>query len=93
MIESSDEDETILDLATKRIFNVMVLPLLTYCSLISCYFKTETNQVRVVGKRRDTVLRDETLPIEKLFKQNACLMVKKCMDGKTTEIFQNYFII
>ena len=81
------------DSATK-IYNMMILPLLTYAGPIKSVFtKTQIQHLNSLHRRANVVTRNKLLksPVNEITLQN-CLLVRKCLEMKTNSyIFDNYF--
>jgi len=72
----------------------MVLPVITYCSnlhLITTKYQDE--RLESLERRGSAIVGERLAPINNIFKRNACVMVRKCLDGNASDAFKNYFII
>jgi hypothetical protein len=82
------------DHAVKKIYTMMILPLITYCSNLHLVLtKTQQTNLHSLERRYNNIAPNKAVQIEKIYKRNACVMVRKCMDGSTCENFKNYFTI
>ena len=78
--------------AVKKIYTAMVIPIIAYCSnlhLITTKYQGE--RFESLERRQNAILGEQMAPIKKIFERNACVMVRKCLDGSTFEEFNNYF--
>jgi hypothetical protein len=84
--------------AATCIYQSMLLPLFTYCSIITCQTNNTYKQKvksfehrahKVIFRNQPTV---NTLPsIDHLMKKRLCLNLYKCLNGNVCEHFKNYF--
>jgi hypothetical protein len=86
--------------AAATIYESMLVPLFTYCSLITCQTSnTYKNKVKSFEKRaRDIIckgnMHQTSLPtIENIINKRLCQNVYKCLTGDVCEILQTYFEI
>ena len=84
--------------AATCIYQSMVLPLFTYCSIITCQTSnTHKQKVKSFEDRaRKVIFRkqptENTIPsIDHLMKKKLCLNVFKCLNENTCEHLENYF--
>ena len=79
--------------ATKHVYKSLIRSLLTYNCLTNLYFSnTQINKFKSLDKRTKHIVSDdfEVNSIDLIYK-HALKMVKKCIDGKLCENFENYF--
>ena len=80
------------------IYNSMVLPIITYCCLISLHStRTQINKLTSIDNRARNIVNREQANIVNItsinsFKQRqACKFVRKCIDNNICENFHQYF--
>lgn len=81
------------------IYKTMLIPVFTYCSIITCY-STKTYQLKLenLEKRANRIIFKKNVPrkskpasIKDLLRKRLCLQVFKCVHGDVCETFVNYF--
>ena len=77
--------------AANEIFEKVILPLLIYSSSISLHITaTQKQRLSSIERRAKRIIGEKTVKcIEKCKKRKACLMVRKCLDGKVCSNFDN----
>ena len=86
--------------AAFAIFNMMIVPLLTYCSIINlnCTL-THKRLVSSIEKRADIIVNRNHVKklkissIDHLIKKKACVIVCECLNGQMYTPFKNYFTL
>ena len=86
--------------AASDIFNMMIVPRLTYCSIINlnCTL-TYKRLISSIEKRGDIIVNRnhvnklKILSINHLIKKKACVIVYKCLNGQICTPLKNYFIL
>ena len=80
------------------IYNTMVLPVITYCSLLTLHHtRTQSNLFKSLDSRAIKLINQEpshrinTISIESFKHLQACKFVRKCLDNTTCENFHGYF--
>jgi len=82
--------------AAYKIFEMVILPLLLYSSLINLQLSTTQRRRLCSIERRAKQIIGGTKKvgsIEKLMKKKACKIVKKCLDDEVCTQFKGYFKI
>ena len=80
--------------AAKKVYMIMIVPLLTYSGTIHLNFtKTQQDKLKSIGRRGKLIISMNTeIPdIYQCIKKETCKAVRICLDGKSCENFQNYF--
>ena len=82
--------------ATENIFEMMIVPLITYCGNLhivdSLTTETQKNLLTSIEKRYKDLVKDTYVqPIHNRLKLRTCLYVKKCINGDVCDNFKNYF--
>ena len=80
--------------AIKLVYNSLIRPLLTYNCLTNLYFSnTQIDKFKSLDKRTKHTASDdfEVNSIDLIYKRGL-KMVKKCIDGKLCENFENYLV-
>ena len=80
--------------ARRLIYQMMILPLLTYSSVVNLNL-TPTNiyLLKNLSRRAEQIINDgeRVNEIENEIKKQSCKFVRKCLDGKVCSNFINYF--
>jgi hypothetical protein len=85
--------------AAEKIYNMMIIPLLTYCSIIKLNLsKIQEDHLLSIESRAFKIIHgnrhSKKVPsVYCLIKHRACVAVRKHLDGDTCDPFQSYFII
>ena len=81
--------------AAKLIYQSMIVPVITYSSLINLNLtNTQLNKLKSIDRRAFNITGCKNLPsIEGTIRKNCCKTVRKCIDGRTCENFLNYFTV
>ena len=83
--------------AASAIYNSLLLPLFTYCSILTCNStNTYKNKLKRFEQRASKIIYKETIPtkqksIDTLMKQRLCHEVYKSIHGLNCDNFKNYF--
>ena len=86
--------------AAVTIYKSLIIPVLTYCSVLSMFDnKSSTDRLKSINSRDTRIAKKHadqahavTLPsIASIKKKHACMFVRKCIDGKLCENFAEYF--
>ena len=84
--------------AAAAIYNTMILPVVTYCSLLSLYHtRTQSSLYKSIDNRANNIINREhenqisTISIESFKYRHACKFVRQCLDQVTCENFYGYF--
>lgn len=82
----------ITDLAAVRIYQTLIVPLLTYCSLTNFYHHaSRKTSLSILEYRANKLMGHQRLPsIDDIYKRKICLTVFKCISGNLPN-FENYF--
>ena len=83
--------------AAFEIFSMIIVPLLTYCSIINlnCTL-THKRLLSYIEKRADIIVNRNHVKklkipsIDHLIKKKACVIVRKCLNGQVGTPFKNY---
>ena len=82
--------------AAFKIFEMVILPILTYSTMISLKLSdTQRKKLISLKGRAEKIIGGgvNIRPIESQMKINACTFVRNCLDGNTCKSFENYFEI
>jgi len=84
--------------ATFKVFQTMIVPLLTYCNIANLNLTdSQIAKFRSIENRFSIILGYESemkkLSIENQFKIKACLTVRKSVDNELCDVFNDYFQI
>ena len=86
--------------ATVTIYKSLMIPVLTYCSVLSivdnkskadCLRSIDSRATRIVNRHPDQAHAVTLSSIVSIKKKHACLFLHKCIDGKLCENFAEYF--
>ena len=79
--------------ARRKVYEMMILPILTYSSLVDLSLtQTQSKKYKSIERRAMTVVGDgKNLNIENMIRKESCLGVRKCLENKTCSNFQQYF--
>ena len=85
--------------AALAIYQAMILPLMTYCSTVTCsynssfmkkLFTIENRATRIIFYEENST---KLTSIEKEIKKRLCIQVYDCINNNTCDSFSNYFEI
>ena len=81
--------------ACQKIYDMMIIPIITYCSTVSLLLtQSKQNKLLSIRRRASEIMDGENLPlIEKIIKRDACMIVKKSLNKELCEQFDEYFTI
>ena len=82
--------------AAVAIYQTMLLPLFTYCSIITSQTSnTHKKKIKSFEERARKIIQPEAIlpSIDEITKKKVCANVYKCLSGDTCEFFQDYFEI
>ena len=84
--------------AAASVYNCIILPIITYCSLVSLHVtKTEFCRLKSIVNDAKKIIgapsSDNIISIESFKKHNACKFVRKCLENSICENFENYFTL
>ena len=84
--------------AAVSVYNCMILPIITYCSLVSLHVtKTQCCRLKSIDNRAKKIIgapsSDDIISIDSFKKRNACKFVRKCLENYICENFENYFTL
>ena len=82
--------------AAVRIYKAMIVPLMTFNATINLNFtNTQKHRLSSIDRRAKQIIGGEEnlKSIEAVIKKDACIFVKKCINNKLCENFENYFDI
>ena len=82
--------------AATKIYEMVIMPILTYGSLISLKInRTQQQKLQSIERRATQIIGGNTIvpSIEGTIKKRACVFVKKCLMKSTCKSFANYFVI
>ena len=86
--------------AAVTIYKSLIIPVLTYCSILSIFEdksradhlkSIDSRATRIVNKHADQAHTVTLQSIALIKKKHACMFVRKCIDGKLCENFAEYF--
>jgi hypothetical protein len=83
--------------AALAIYQAMILPLLTYCSTVTCSYNSSfMKKLLTIEHRAARVIFNDALKltsIEEEIKKRICIQVYDCINDNTCHSFSNYFEI
>ena len=79
--------------ATQTIYQAMIVPIITYSSMINLRLtQTQRNKLASIDRRARSIIGCETTcSLEGLIMKQSCILVRKCLDGNTCINFRDYF--
>ena len=86
-------------LAAESVYNMIIVPLFSYCSLLKPNFtQTQQNKISSFERRAKEIVGEHQLKKKQISlvdsrKQRICLFVHKVITGEINEPFENYFEI
>lgn len=81
--------------AAKSIYQSMIVPVITYSSLINLNLtNTQLTKLKSIDRRAQNITGCNNLcSINETIFKNCCMTVRKCLDGRTCENFVDYFTV
>jgi hypothetical protein len=83
--------------AAHKVYSMMILPLVTYCSLVHLKLTaTQSKKLQSLQHRASTIISNNKTEAESpinFMKKHACMTVKKCLDNELCINYHDYFEI
>ena len=79
--------------AAKKVYEAMVTPVMTYCHLIhSSITKSQSGKLKSLKSRATEIIGNVDIQdIENTMKLRSCLFVRKCLEKRLCNVFDDYF--